>query len=65
MENYDELINKVNLTNELLFRLCVGQRLLSNRDCTQIMDLIPRMKDHPCNICQFHCIEYDKKVSSS
>lgn len=61
MENIAELIDKLNLTNELLFRLCVGQRLLSNKECMDIRDLIPRMVDHPCTLCQSHCIEHGEK----
>lgn len=65
MQNCDKLINKIDLTNELLFRLCVGQRLLSSKDCMQIRDLIPRMIDHPCTLCQAHCVEYGERAISS
>jgi len=57
----EKLIDKIDLTNELLFRLCVGQRLLSAKECIHIRSLIPRMTDYPCTLCQAHCVEYDKK----
>lgn len=60
-----ELIDKLDLTNELLFRLCVGQRLLSNKECIAIRDLIPRLVDQPCYFCQAKCVEYDERISPS
>lgn len=57
MNEIKELIEKVDLTNELLYRLCVGQRILSNKECIDIRDLIPRMHDYPCTLCQAKCSE--------
>lgn len=61
MENNDKLIAKIDLTNELLFRLCVGQRLLSSKECLAIRGLIPRMIDYPCTLCQANCIDGSEK----
>jgi hypothetical protein len=63
MVNSEKVITQLNLTNELLFRLCVGQRLLSFRECIEIRELIPRMSDHPCTLCQANCVEQEKQLT--
>lgn len=62
MSDYIKLIEKIDLTNELLFRLCVGQRLLSFKECREIANSIPRMTEHPCTLCQANCGEYEKQL---
>ena len=59
----DKLIEKIDLTNELLYRLCLGQRLLSFKECREIGSLIPRMTDHPCTPCRPHCVEQEEKLT--
>jgi hypothetical protein len=45
-------MEKTDLTNELLFRLCVGQRLLSTKEYIWFRSLIPPMPTHPCELCE-------------
>ncbi len=52
MGSNNDIIDKLNLTNELLFRLCVGQRFLSKKDYIWFRSLIPQMTGHPCEVCK-------------
>jgi len=49
--NYKELIKKIDITNELLFRLCIGQHIISKHDQILFKSLIPD-QTHPCDVCK-------------